>query len=203
LPEPAGRWVVLLRAVNVAGTTLRMAAFRGVLASAGCDRVETVGASGNAVVSPPPRATPAGLEVSVEDALGPRGGLRVEAFVRTAAEWHRLVARNPYVAQATTDPGHLLVTVLKDTPAAGAWAALAGAIVGRESVSPAGRHGYFVYPDGIGRSKLTPAVIERHLGTRGTARNWNTVLRLELLTNAGGPVASGTPRSAGPGPREG
>jgi uncharacterized protein (DUF1697 family) len=37
-----------------------------------------------------------------------------------------------------------------------------------------------VFPDGQGRSRLTPAIIERHLGT-GTARNWNTVLKLATL----------------------
>jgi len=40
-----------------------------------------------------------------------------------------------------------------------------------------------VYPDGIGRSRLTSAVIENKLGTRGTARNWNTVLKLAALAS--------------------
>jgi uncharacterized protein (DUF1697 family) len=40
------------------------------------------------------------------------------------------------------------------------------------------RTAYLVYPDGVGRSKLTNALIERHLETRGTARNWNTVKKL-------------------------
>jgi uncharacterized protein (DUF1697 family) len=43
---------------------------------------------------------------------------------------------------------------------------------------------YVVYPDGIGPSKLTGGVIDRALATRGTARNWNTVLKLAAL--AGG-----------------
>jgi uncharacterized protein (DUF1697 family) len=33
----------------------------------------------------------------------------------------------------------------------------------------------------MGRSKLSNQMIERHLGASGTARNWNTVLRLEAL----------------------
>lgn len=37
------------------------------------------------------------------------------------------------------------------------------------------------YPDGVGRSKLTNAVIEKALGTRTTGRNWNTVLKLQKL----------------------
>ncbi len=33
----------------------------------------------------------------------------------------------------------------------------------------------------MGRSKLTNVAIEKKLGTRGTARNWNTVRKLEAL----------------------
>jgi uncharacterized protein (DUF1697 family) len=40
----------------------------------------------------------------------------------------------------------------------------------------------------MGRSRLTIAKIEQKLGTRGTARNWNTVLKLaKLLEVASGP----------------
>ena len=37
---------------------------------------------------------------------------------------------------------------------------------------------YLYYPDGVGRSKLTSAVIEGKLDTAGTARNWNTLTKL-------------------------
>jgi uncharacterized protein (DUF1697 family) len=62
--------------------------------------------------------------------------------------------------------------------------ALQGAIKGREQVRVKGRQAYITYPDGIGRSKLTMAVIEKALGTRGTGRNWNTVLKLGDLAGA-------------------
>jgi uncharacterized protein (DUF1697 family) len=58
---------------------------------------------------------------------------------------------------------------------------LAAAIQGPETVRAKGRQLYIVYPAGIGRSKLTNALIERHLGTRGTGRNWNTVLKLAAM----------------------
>jgi uncharacterized protein (DUF1697 family) len=43
------------------------------------------------------------------------------------------------------------------------------------------RHAYITYPAGIGRSRLTAAVIEKAFGVRGTGRNWNTVLKLAAL----------------------
>ena len=51
----------------------------------------------------------------------------------------------------------------------------------RFTSSGGGRHLYIVFPDGIGRSKLTNALIEWKLGIRGTARNGNTFLKLEAL----------------------
>jgi uncharacterized protein (DUF1697 family) len=89
-----------------------------------------------------------------------------------------------FEAEAKSDPGHLVVMALKDAPAASAVKALQAAIKGREIVRAAGRHAYIVYPDGIGRSKLTNALIEKTLATRGTARNWNTVMKLAAM--AGG-----------------
>ena len=42
-----------------------------------------------------------------------------------------------------------------------------------------------VNPKGIGRSKLSGTVIERKLDERGTARNWNTVIKLADLCQYG------------------
>jgi len=64
---------------------------------------------------------------------------------------------------------------------------LGQAIVGREVIRAGGRHLYIVYPDGIGRSRLTNALIEQKLGTQGTARNWNTVLKLAALAAVSSP----------------
>jgi uncharacterized protein (DUF1697 family) len=96
-------------------------------------------------------------------------------------DWKAVIAGNPFSEEAARDPGHLLVVALKDAPDRAAAAALRNAITGREVVRVRGRHAYIVYPDGIGRSRLTTVVIEKKLGTRGTGRNWNTVLKLGAL----------------------
>jgi uncharacterized protein (DUF1697 family) len=64
------------------------------------------------------------------------------------------------------------------------WEGLRASIPGRERVEGSGRYAYVVYPDGIGQSKFTTAWIEKRLGTRGTARNWNTVTKLAALATA-------------------
>jgi uncharacterized protein (DUF1697 family) len=70
---------------------------------------------------------------------------------------------------------------LRDAPLPEQVKALQASIAGREVVKAHGRHAYLIYPDGQGRSKLTIQKIEKALATRGTARNWNTVLKLAEL----------------------
>lgn len=179
--------IALLRAVNVAGTRkLTMAALREFFDAIGADDVRTLLQSGNVVFDAD--GGPAAWERTLEREAAARLGLDTQFFVRTAAEWRAVVAANPFPDAARTDPGHLLVLFLKDAPNRTQVQALRGAIVGREQVRTEGRHAYFMYPDGIGRSKLTGPLIERHLGTRGTGRNWNTVLKIAALAGAATPA---------------
>jgi uncharacterized protein (DUF1697 family) len=110
--------------------------------------------------------------------------LETNFFVRTRSELSSIVAQNPYPAEATRDPGHLVVQFLKDAVSASAVKSLQAAIAGPEYVRAKGMQLYAVYPAGIGRSKLTTRLIERQLGTRATGRNWNTVLKLAAMTDA-------------------
>ena len=97
-------------------------------------------------------------------------------------EWAKeVIKNNPFREEAKRDPSHLVAFLLKDAPDAQNVAALQAAIKGPEIARAKGRQAYIVYPDGIGRSRLTSTLIERKIGTRATGRNWNTVLRLGAL----------------------
>lgn len=126
-------------------------------------------------------ATPVELEHLLENAVQKRFGLTTQFFVRTAKQWKTIIGSNPFSNEAKSDPGHLLLMCLKDAPDRAAVTSLEKAITGRETVCVKGRHAYCVYPDGVGRSRLTNVLIERKLGTPGTGRNWNTVLKLGAL----------------------
>jgi len=173
--------IALLRAINVAGRNrVSMAELRDLLAELGFANVQSLLQSGNLVFDG--RAgTPARLESLLEQAAKDRLQLETAFFVRTAKEWAEIVAGNPFPDEAKLDPAHLVVLLLKGAPDRGHLTALEQAIVGREVIRAGGRQLYIVYPDGIGRSKLTNALIEQKLGTQGTARNWNTVLKLASL----------------------
>jgi uncharacterized protein (DUF1697 family) len=177
--------VALLRGVNVGGhKQVAMADLRDLLAGLGFRDVQAVLQSGNLVFRSDGKAG-AKLERLLEGEVRKRLGLETVFFVRSAAEWEDVVAQNPFRDEARRDPARLVALFLKEAPGGAAVKALQAAIVGREVMRAAGKQAYIVYPDGQGRSKLTNAVIEKHLGTRGTARNWNTVLRLaELVRGA-------------------
>lgn len=177
-------YVALLRAVNVGGSSqVRMDDLRALLVEMGYSEVQSILQSGNLIF----RAAPSDdekIEHRLETAIGKRLGLATEVFVRSSGELRRIVEDNPFPTEAQVDPAHLTVAFLKEAPGLKAWLALRSAIHGPERVESSGRQGYIVYPDGIGRSRLTPPLIERSLGTRATSRNWNTVTKLDAL--AGG-----------------
>ena len=174
-------YVGLLRGVNVGGRALvSMAELRRSLTELGLDDVRTLLQSGNVVFRADSRK-PADLERLLERHVEKTLGLRTTFFVRTAKEFDGIIARNPFRDGAKRDPGHLVVQFLKDAPSAAAVKALESAINGPETVRANGKHLYVVYPAGIGRSKLSNKLIEDKLGTRGTGRNWNTVLKLAAL----------------------
>jgi uncharacterized protein (DUF1697 family) len=174
-------YLALLRGINVGGhRKVAMADLRDLLTQLGFADAWSVLQSGNLVFRSEERSS-ARMEQLLEAEAGKRLHVQTDFFVRTAEEWKVVIAENPFRVEAERDPAHLAVMFLKDAPDRDAVESLRAAITGPEIIRAEGRHAYIVYPDGIGRSRLTHALIERKLGTRGTGRNWNTVLKLGTL----------------------
>jgi len=168
--------IALLRGINVGGhAKIAMADLSAMVQGLGLAEPQTLLQSGNLVFRSD-EATGA-LERKLEAATTRRFGLDVAYFLRDAAEWTDVIAANPFAHEAAADPSHLLVQFLRTAPDEAAVAALQAAIRGPEIVRAHGRHAYIIYPDGIGRSRLTGPMIEAKLGP-ATGRNWNTVLKL-------------------------
>ena len=172
--------IALLRAVNVGGVKVSMADLKTLLVDLGFEDVRTLLDSGN-VVFRGKSDTGAELEKLLETELAQRAGRQTEFFVRTAEEWNSIIDRNPMTNEARRDPGHLLVVVLKSAPTNQEVDALRAAVVGPEIVEADGKQAYIYYPAGVGQSKLTTRLIEKKLGSPGTGRNWNTVLKLGAM----------------------
>ncbi len=171
----------LLRAVNVGGTgKVPMADLRALAERVGLKNVRSLLHSGNLVFEAGARS-PAASAKLLEAACLKSFDLKTDIHVRTPAELAAVLARNPFPKEALSDPSRLMLMFLRDAPDAKAFKTLQAAIKGPETVRVDGHHAYIFFPDGQGQSKLTLAMIEKHLGTSGTMRNWNTVTKLDAL----------------------
>ena len=108
-----------------------MADLRDFATSLGFADAQTVLQSGNIVFSGAARSTLA-LEALFEMESARRLGLGTSFFVRTAAEWKKIVAGNPFRDEAKRDPSHLAVMFLKGKPAKKNLDVLKSCIAGRE-----------------------------------------------------------------------
>jgi uncharacterized protein (DUF1697 family) len=170
-------YVSMLRAVNVGGSSvIKMDALRAAYEAIGLSDVRTLLQSGNVLFR-------SGLEdrerlvQRIKQELERRTGLKVEVLLRTLDELASIIERGP-VLSPRADMSKLLVMFLSSVPSAAAQAALLKWHKGSEMIEVRGPEIYLYYPDGIGRSKLSNAVLENKLDTAGTARNWNTLVKL-------------------------
>jgi uncharacterized protein (DUF1697 family) len=176
--------IALLRAVNVGGNSkIAMADLKALLVDLGYAHPQSLLQTGNLIFQAK-EANSDKLAAKLENAVAERFGLATDVLIRTAAQWRQAIAANPFPQAAARDPSHLLIMPLKEAPAKQAVKDLQTAIQGRETIAAVGRELYIVYPEGIGRSKLTNKLIESRLNTRGTGRNWNTALKLAALASA-------------------
>ncbi len=176
--------IALLRAINVGGTKpIAMSDLRAFFSELGLDDVRSLLQTGNVVFRGGTKAG-AALERLLESEAEKRLGLSTTFIVRTAKEWEAIVVRNPFPNEAVNDPSHLVALFLKDDPKPPAVETLRVAVRGPEIIQVVGKQLYVVYTEGIGRSKLTNKLMERTLGTSGTGRSWNTVLKIAELARA-------------------
>jgi uncharacterized protein (DUF1697 family) len=177
-------WIALLRAVNVGGNNLiRMSDLRDLLAGLGLEDVKTHLQSGNAVFSARSKDRTK-LSGEISGAIHEAHGHRPDVILRTPDELRRALGRVPFAA--AVNPSHVLIHFLAAAADPEGAKALA-AYEGPEAVAVHGSEVFIHYPEGIGRSKFSRVPMEKMLGTRGTARNLNTVRKLlEMAEEAGG-----------------
>ena len=171
------RFVALLRGVNVGGRSLKMDALREIVATAGGTDVATYIQSGNVVLSHRMRSSSklgAHLSAAIEDATG----MQVAVIVRTEREWERVIASNPFPDAGGTT---LHVVFLADRPPAGTLDPIDLAAFAPEEATLVGRELYLHLPNGMGRAELPKALEKLGPPVTGTARNWNTVLKLQAM----------------------
>jgi uncharacterized protein (DUF1697 family) len=178
-------YVALLRAVNLAGYgKLPMADFRKLLESLGFKRVETYIQSGNAVFEASGSADK--VRAAIAAGLEKMMGSPVGVMIRTHDDLSRVVAGNPFAAEAAADGARVHVAFLAGPAGAGAAAALNQIVekypARRDRFHLAGDHIYLHLPEGAAETKFSGRTLDKAIGVQGTGRNWNTVLKLHELS---------------------
>lgn len=175
--------LALLRGINVGrNKQVDMATLRRVLEELGFADVKTHLRSGN-VLFTTSRRSAARIAGDIERAIAAQMSVETKVIVRTGDELAATVAANPFPEVEAT-PQLLHVAFLSGNPAPAKIAALEAEAAAPDRVAPGDGVLYVHYPDGVAASKLSNAVIERHLGVRSTTRNWNTVTKLLALAGA-------------------
>ncbi len=178
-------YVILLRAVNLAGHgKLPMADFRKMLTGLGFEKVETYIQSGNAVVDA--KGSAAKVVETVAAGLEKLMGAPCGVVVRTNEQLERVIRENPYAAAAAAKGSSVHVAFFAGPAGPQATAGLDRII----SMYPQRRDRYhlasdtlYLYlPDGVAETKFTGKALDKAIGVMGTARNWNTVLKLHAMS---------------------
>lgn len=179
----SGVIVALLRGINVGGNKkVPMAELRALATRLGCKDPQTYIQSGNLVVRT--ELSPDAFETALEKALKQKFGFTVEVIARSGTQWVQYAKGTPYADAEAARPNMLLLGLSKLPPNKGADRLIEAAGKDAERVLLKRDALWIDFPAGSGKSKITPAVIDRHMGSTVTTRNWRTVQELAKMVVA-------------------
>lgn len=168
----------MLRGVNVGGhNKIKMEALRALYESLKLRDAQTYVQSGNVIFRTDERDM-ARLAKRIEDGIERKFAFRPNVILRTATEIRDVIARNPFAKRREIEPGKLLVSFLASDPGEEGREKLRQMKCDPEELRIEGREVYIYFPNGMGRSKLPWAGLDKTLKTQATGRNWNSVTKM-------------------------
>ncbi|HWD92415.1 MAG TPA: DUF1697 domain-containing protein [Verrucomicrobiae bacterium] len=174
-------FIGLLRGINVGGNNrIPMADLRALCGKLGWGNVQTYIQSGNLTFSA--SGKPAALEATLQHAIEKRFSLSIPIIIRSAVDWPAYIRNNPFPEACKKEPHLVMLCLSKIPPKPDAAERLRERAAGGEHIGQIGDALWIHFADGVARSKLSPAVLDRMAGSPVTARNWLTVLKLEEMT---------------------
>ncbi|MBA4067458.1 MAG: hypothetical protein C0501_27870 [Isosphaera sp.] len=166
-------YVLLFRGVGGA-TQLPVAPLREALTAAGFENVATYINSGNAVLRS--HLSREKVIATVAKICEEKFGFTKAIYAPTLEEWEAVIANNPFPDMK--EGKHVHAAVLDGTPKPDAIDALRKLAVEGEAIELVNGVLYLHTPFGLGTSKLGEK-FDTGIGVPNTARNWNTVLKLQ------------------------
>ena len=176
--------ISMLRGVNVAKhNRMKMDALRACYESLGLFIPQTYVQSGNVIFAAEPQDLTR-LGKRIEQGIESSFGFRPDVILRTPAELREVIANNPFAKRRNIEPSRLTVTFLPVDPGPQIRDSVLKLKADPEELHLVGRELYTYYPNGMARPTLSSATIERTLQSRGTARNWNSVLKIFAIAES-------------------
>ena len=172
-------YIALFRGINVGGRNiLPMKDLVDYLEGMGCKNVKTYIQSGNVVFQADPIAT-SKLAEELSSKIQESHGFKPNILMLKKAKMDRIIKNNPF---SIKEGKALHFFFLDSQPQNPDLEMLNKLKSGTEKFELVENVFYLYAPDGIGRSKLASKV-EKCMRVPGTARNWNTVIKLLSMTN--------------------
>lgn len=159
-----------------------MSELRVLCSDIGCSGVETYIQSGNVVFSSSAKATD--LEKTFERSIEKEFGHSISVILRSASEWPEYLAGNPFPDASSAAPNAVMLALSKLPPRPDALKLLRERAVNGEDLAQVGNAIWVHYARGVAKSKLSPGLFDKFVGSPVTARNWRTVLKLGEMLSA-------------------
>jgi uncharacterized protein (DUF1697 family) len=170
--------ISMLRAVNLGNyNKIKMDALRALYLSLKFENPQTYVQSGNVIFKTKERDL-ALIAKRIQRSIEKQFACRPEVILRTTADLHSVIVKNPFAKRRNIEPNKLLVTFLASDPGSAARETLRKLKFEPEELHVADRELYIYFPNGMGKSKLPWHRIDKILQTPGTGRNWNSVTKM-------------------------
>jgi uncharacterized protein (DUF1697 family) len=171
-------YVSLFRGINVGGNNqVKMSELKALHEALGLTGVQPYIQSGNMVFTGD-EADIQSLRERIEEGFARRFGFRSQVYLRATADMQEIIERNPFSRQPGKEPAKVVVIFLPAGTDPADWEGALRAYPGPEEVVLLGDELHLYYPNGQGASKIAATALGKQLKAVGTARNWNTVLKL-------------------------
>ncbi|MBZ6078498.1 DUF1697 domain-containing protein [Microvirga puerhi] len=170
--------IALMRSIVINGQRVKMEDARALVAHIGGTEVRSVIATGNLLFRSDKE--PHRLEQDLEQACERFYGRATEMVVKSADEWHALVASNPFPKEAIQAPSRLLVWAMRTPLPDNGLEQLRRRAVGVERIERVSSGDFYIWfgESLISNSKIPAGFGLKALGSVGTNRNWNTTLKI-------------------------
>jgi uncharacterized protein (DUF1697 family) len=173
-----GRYIALLRGINVGGVVLKMEDLKHILEYIGYSNVATYIQSGNALFDSK-ESNKRKMEAEIAQEIKNKIDRDIVVIVKTVGELRRIAEAHPLAGLG--DEKNLYVTVLSHDPAASDIEILMETMNEVDRHEVANRVVYSRYGEGYGNSKRSNNFLEKILKVSATTRNWATMKKLSEM----------------------